>query len=484
MAKEQDMTDQQSTDGYLGIGRGEPAMKIRIVLRFLAIMVLLILGLGAQAEIGHVRAANQGASPCPPGCITEYALPPVTGNQSGAAEPFGITAASDGLVWFSHGDTIGRITPGGAVKEYPVPTQGSGTGWMHLGPDRAVWFAERNGNKIGHVAVNGRVTEYVIPSTPTSPTCPGATSTVPQGIATGSDGAIWFTEECGNRIGRIAADGQIIEYPVPTPDSHPLGITAGSDGALWFVEKAKAKIGRVTADGRITEFPISAGSNPQRITAGADGALWFSELRANKIGRLTIGGSYTEYAAPGGPVGITTGPDGALWFVEFNGNKIARMNTAGQVTDEYPIPTPKSGALQITVGPDAALWITETGVNQLGRLQIPGVHGRGQVMASSGPGVTASFTVSFSNTLPGQGEVYFGSGPGCLGLVEVATEDQHPGSTQHSVVVTGNDLPGTVGDIGIQAGATYWFEAVTLTSAGQEIDNNGGNCYSVTIPGA
>jgi hypothetical protein len=247
------------------------------------------------------------------------------------------------------------------------------------------------------------------------------------------------------------------------------------------VEKAGAKIARIATDGQISEFPIAAGSNPQRITAGPDGALWFSELRANKIGRLTTGGAYTEYPAPGGPVGITTGPDGALWFVEFSGNKIGRMTTTGQVTDEYPISTPKSGALQMAVGPDDALWFTETAVNQLGRLQIPDVHGRGQVVASGGA-ATASFTVSFSSSTPGQGEVYFGSGPGCSGLVETATEDLGAGTITHAVQVRGNDLPGTVGDNGIQPGATYWYEAVNVTRSGTEIDNNGWRCYSVTVP--
>jgi hypothetical protein len=96
--------------------------------------------------------------------------------------------------------------------------------------------------------------------------------------------------------------------------------------------------------------------------------------------------------------------------------------------------------------------------------------------------VTASFTVTFPSAVPGQGEVLFGSGPGCLGLVEVATHDLHPGTTAHTVVVTGNDLPGTVGNNGILPGATYWFETVTVSSAGAEIDDNGGRCYRVTIP--
>jgi hypothetical protein len=105
------------------------------------------------------------------------------------------------------------------------------------------------------------------------------------------------------------------------------------------------------------------------------------------------------------------------------------------------------------------------------------------VSIKSMPGAsTASFKVAFTSAVPGQGEVYFGSGPGCAGLVETATHDLHPGTTHHVVVVTGNDLPGSVGDNGIQPGGAYWFEVATITSSGTQIDNNGGDCYSVTLP--
>jgi virginiamycin B lyase len=451
--------------------------------RFGQLALIAALTLAAMGGATKARAQNAGPAACPPACTTEYPLPVQPASIAGANSPFGITAGADGAVWLSRGNSLDRITMGGQLKEYSVPTPNSDPGWVHLGPDRAIWFAERFGNKIGRIAVDGRITEYPIPGTATCAVGAPGNSSVPQGITAGPDGALWFTEECGNRIGRITLDGQITEYPVPTVDSHPLGITAGPDGALWFVEKQAEKIGRITTTGQFTEFKLSLGTGPQRITVGPDGALWFSELRANKIGRITTDGVYTEYPAPSGPVGITTGPDGALWFVEFNGNQIGRMTTDGQVTDQYPIPTPKSGSLQITVGPDDALWFTESlGGNQVGRLQIPGVHGRGQVLASNGPGVSASFTVSFSSSGAGQGEVDFGSGPGCSGLVEVATQDVRPGTTQHTVVVTGNDLPGTVGDNGIQPSATYWYEVVTVTRNGSEVDTNGGTCYSVTVP--
>jgi parallel beta-helix repeat protein len=99
-------------------------------------------------------------------------------------------------------------------------------------------------------------------------------------------------------------------------------------------------------------------------------------------------------------------------------------------------------------------------------------------------GVSGQFTVGFNSTNAGNGMVLFGTGPGCTGLVETATQDQGAGTTTHIVVVKGNDLPGSVGDVGIQPGTTYWFEMVTATPSGPEIDDNGGKCYSVTIPTA
>ena len=36
---------------------------------------------------------------------------------------------------------------------------------------------------------------------------------LPTGIAAGPDGAVWFTERNGNRIGRISATGAITEFP-------------------------------------------------------------------------------------------------------------------------------------------------------------------------------------------------------------------------------------------------------------------------------
>jgi streptogramin lyase len=143
----------------------------------------------------------------------------------------------------------------------------------------------------------------------------------PLSIATGSDGALWSTEQQANQIGRITTAGMITEFPIPTANSFPSSITAGPDGALWFVESRGINIGRISTAGVISEFQIpNASGNPEGITTGPDGALWFTEsnqVEPGAIGRITTSGVITVFTLPTGntgPWGITVGPDGALWY--------------------------------------------------------------------------------------------------------------------------------------------------------------------------
>src|SRR5437879_4128977 len=65
-------------------------------------------------------------------------------------------------------------------------------------------------------------------------------------ITSGPDGNLWFTENIGNRIGRITTAGDITEYPLPIARRGVFWITTGQDGRLWYMEQAVSKIGRLT----------------------------------------------------------------------------------------------------------------------------------------------------------------------------------------------------------------------------------------------
>lgn len=210
------------------------------------------------------------------------------------------------------------------------------------------------------------ITEYPLVSNP-----------CPPNITTGSDGALWFTQACSNKIGRITTSGTLTQFGIPTANAYLVDIVSGSDGALWFTEADANKIGRITTSGVVTEYSVpTASAGLSNITTGPDGALWFTENGSNKIGRITTTGSISEYPLLTGstrPFGITAGSDGALWFTESKNdiNYVARITTSGVITSEFPVTTPNMGISNITSGPDGALWATDYG-NKIYRITLSG----------------------------------------------------------------------------------------------------------------
>ena len=251
---------------------------------------------------------------------------------------------------------VSRPAHAQTFTEFRIPTARSQPGYITLGADGALWFTELAGNKIGRITITGEISEFSIP-TPKSQ---------PYSIAAGPDGNVWFVEFAGNKIGRITPSGTITEFEIPTADSQPVAISPGPDNAMWFAGLRTGAIGRITLDGAITEFPpvIPISKRGVRaITIGPDGNLWATVAAllapdaVNMIARITPSGTITEFPVPtlnsSLAGGILAGPDGALWFAEEDSNKIGRITTAGEIT-EFPLPTPNSLPRALTLGPDGS----------------------------------------------------------------------------------------------------------------------------------
>ena len=304
--------------------------------------------------------------------------------------PFRITTGPDGALWFTtFGDAVARITTAGVATYFDFP----GVWRSHditTGPDGNLWFTSGNPDDAFPNAAIRRVTSAGVH---TVFDLPDDTS-LPWGITDGQDGALWFTERSGNRIGRLTTAGVLTEFPLPTAGSSPTDIAAGSDGALWFTENGGNRIGRITTDGVITEFPIS--SPAIGIARGPDLNMWFTQRSANRIGRMTREGDVTEFALPtagSGPVDIVGGNDGALWFTERDANQIGRITVGGVIT-EYRVPTPASAPEGIALGPDGNIWFTEAAGKKIGRIasaRPPAIDLRILPVVGSTSGVGGSF---------------------------------------------------------------------------------------------
>ena len=158
----------------------------------------------------------------------------------------GITKGPDGNLWLTRSATnsIVRLTPNGAVTQYPIPTSRNSLGDIVAGPDGNLWFSERGNNKVGKVTPAGELTELTVPSSM-------------EGVVLIAAGRshIWVANYQG-QIGRLATDGQF------TPVAKIAGtssMTEGPDGHLWFLDSYRGKYGRVTADGTVLDFTLPEG---------------------------------------------------------------------------------------------------------------------------------------------------------------------------------------------------------------------------------
>lgn len=206
---------------------------------------------------------------------------------------------------------------------------------------------------------------------------------VPQGIAPGPDGAIWFTDRGTTpAIGRFGPGG-ISESSSGLPaGSSPGDATPGPDGNTWFIDEHNSQFGRVTPAGEISEFgnglPVSTDS--EWVTTGADGNLWFTDDSAHAIGRLTpcrplpctpAIHEFSPGLSPSSSLGaIAQGSDGNMWFIEDVSStyKIGRITPSGHI-DEFTVGTFPSVELDaIAQGPDGNLWFTDAASPAIGRV--------------------------------------------------------------------------------------------------------------------
>lgn len=312
--------------------------------------------------------AARGSQPGPQVVVTEYDLP--TPN----ALPGGLVVGGDGAIWFHEtgANRIGRITTGGQVTEYPIPTAESTEprqGFVGVAPDGAVWFTQSAADRLGRIGMDGRVSEVRVPTYNSSPL----------GVAAGPDGAMWFPQWASGKVGRVAPDGTVSEIALPEHLARPVGPAVATDGALWFrvrdLKAAAWTLLRMTTDGKYTLFPVGLGPEdkpivPLRMTAAGDGAMWFAGSNASVIGRVTADGQISFFPAPGmNPVSVVVGPDGAVWFTGYNSHEIGRMTADGRLT-RYPVLTPQGRPYHIVLGPDRALWFTLMDAGKIGRLEV------------------------------------------------------------------------------------------------------------------
>ena len=188
----------------------------------------------------------------------------------------------------------------------------------------AKYFPERPKPEAVIVPGNAKVVikEWLVPTPGSRPHDPLATA----------DGAIWYTGQFANTLGRLdPKSGKIKEYRLPDK-SGPHGLTADKDGNIWYTGNFKSTVGKLNPkSGEVTEYYMNnpAARDPHTPIFDRNGILWFTAQSGNMVGRLNPqSGELRLVNSPtpkSRPYGMVVSSKNIPFFVEFGVNKIASI---------------------------------------------------------------------------------------------------------------------------------------------------------------
>lgn len=190
------------------------------------------------------------------------------------------------------------------------------------------------------------------------------------------DGAIWWTGQLANKLGRLdPKTGSILEYSLKTPHTGPHGLTEDRDGNIWFTGNHIGAIGKLDPKtGLVTEYkmPDPAVVDTHTLIFDRDGILWFTVQQANRVGRLDPKTGEVKLLTPptarSRPYGMAVNSKNVVFYVAFGTNKVASIDGKTLAITEYALPDPAARPRRIAIGPDDVIWYTDFARGFLGRL--------------------------------------------------------------------------------------------------------------------
>ena len=171
------------------------------------------------------------------GVFTRYAVAPLAGAGEGGVGPFGVAVDAQGTVWASipQENKLVRLTPGGEMATFELPTRQSGPADVAVDGRGTVWVLQVAANKVARFA-GSRFEEFAVPTANAGLTA----------LAAAPDGAAWFTETRAHKLGRVK-DGAIREFAMPRGDARPVGLAVDRSNNVWYVDLS-GWIGMLRAD--------------------------------------------------------------------------------------------------------------------------------------------------------------------------------------------------------------------------------------------
>jgi virginiamycin B lyase len=181
------------------------------------------------------RGGNKIGKFVPPTMTVEYTLP------APDSQPSGIAIRGDSL-WFTE-SAVGRLgrldLQTGEIREFPgklsPPLEGPQD--VTVSSSGNPWLSESEGDRITLFYFSTLQNFIPIPL--------ASSGSEPYGMAIEGEKAVWFTERTGNKLGRYTGPIPPDEYPLPTSSSLPTDVVVDGSGCAWYTAPGSNRIGRL-----------------------------------------------------------------------------------------------------------------------------------------------------------------------------------------------------------------------------------------------
>jgi virginiamycin B lyase len=190
----------------------------------------------------------------------------------------------DGILWFTNEETnyIGRLDPkSGQITLIKSPTPHAVPYGIVITKNNAPFFCEFGTNKLATVDTKTMtIREYPLP----------AAGARPRRIALAPDGTVFYTDYARGYIGHFdPTTGKLLkEWPSPGGSgAEPYGIATGSDGEVWYVETGVNPNALIRFDPKSETFSSeripSGGGVVRNMVATPDRHLYLACSGVNKV---------------------------------------------------------------------------------------------------------------------------------------------------------------------------------------------------------
>ena len=227
------------------------------------------------------------------------------------------------------------------IQNFNEPAGYSSPLFVAVDKDGNVWFTQPDTDAIGEFDTQSQNWNQ----------WPLKHGSAPFDLTFDSSGNLWFTEFGSNKIGFFNPQtNQVVENPIPTPNSNPYSITVDPGGTIWFSENAAGvdQIGSFTPTSsgviKITEHAAGA-IRPHMITTDRAGNIWYSGGFDGDIGEFNPqSGNSTLFVVYHGVClsptnctgthisGVDVDSKGDVWFTDSLSQRVGYLIPAtGQV---------------------------------------------------------------------------------------------------------------------------------------------------------